>query len=251
MAHWVFVPYVIGASDTGAIRNYDEQTVKKTNDADIYDNNGKYIYKGDVYVIWQGNSKRQVQLPPGYYPDSSATVTINRHYINTETIVGISEFDKLVPIVEGDPLEYASVQWEQLKTNNGLFDRAMYKIVQVDHLSDANGVDYNQGSDFTIEDGNIKWLSGGNRPGIDNNSGEGVIMALRYRYVPSFYVKHAAHELRSHPTIDPVTGDKRMIRGPMQASIQVDWVFNQALKNQEQSGDTTVNAGTGGNIGSR
>jgi hypothetical protein len=38
MAHWVFVPYVIGASDTGAIRNYDEQTVKKTNDADIYVN---------------------------------------------------------------------------------------------------------------------------------------------------------------------------------------------------------------------
>ena len=127
----------------------------------------------------------------------------------------------------------------------------MFHLVKVDQLSDANGVDYFQGKDYIIEQGNIKWVQGGNRPGLDNASGEGMIMSVRYRYIPSFYVKYAAHELRSHATINPNTGMKSAVRGPMTASIQIDWVFLQALKNQENGGDSSKNAPTGGNTGPR
>lgn len=253
MQHWAYMPYVIGATDTGSLRNYDEQKINKKNDKFIYDNNGMYKYMGDVYVIWQGNQKGLVQMPAGYYPNSSATITINRNYIDTTTIVGISEFDKFVPVIptNEDPLEYASVNWEQLKHNPTGIDRCMFHVVHVDTLMDANGTEYIKGKDFTIEEGNVKWLSGGNRPGFDNLSGEGMVLSIRYHYIPSFYVQHAAHELRSHATIDPTTGEKKLLRGPMTAQIQIDWVFLQALKNQETNGDSATNAGTGGNTGPR
>lgn len=253
MAHWAYAPYVVGATSTGSLRNYDEQTVDKKNDNLLYDNNGIYRYMGDVFIIWQGNSKNLRQLPTGYYPDSVATVTINRHYINTTTIVGLSEFDKLIPVLGPDenPLEYASVNWEQVQHNPTGIDRLMFKAVTVDFISDSNGIDYIQNQDYIIEDGNIKWLPTGNQPGIDNLSGDGVIMSVRYKYVPGFYIKHAAHELRSHATIDPMTGEKRSTRLPMTAAIQMDYIFLQSLKNQESSGDSSANAGTGGNTGIR
>lgn len=253
MAHYIYAPYVVGATDTGSLRNYDEQSVAKKNDNLIYDNNGVYQYAGDVYVIWQGNSKNLTQLPTGYYPDSTATVTVNRHYINTDTIIGLSEFDKLSPILSADenPLEYASVNWEQYKHNPAGIDRLMFKAVQIEFLMDANGIQYTQGVDYTLDQGNVKWLKTGTQPGINNLSGEGMIMSIRYRYLPTFYIKYAAHELRSHATIDPNTGEKKMKRLPMTAGIQIDWVFLQSLKNQESSGDSTVNAGTGGNTGPR
>jgi len=253
MQHYAYTPYIIGATDTGSLRNYDEEKVQKSNDQFIYDNNGMYKYMGDVLVIWQSNSKSLVQLPAGYYPDSNATVTINRNYIDSTRIVGISEFDKLMPVIDPkeNPLEYASVNWEQFKHNAAGIDRTMFHIHSIDILIDANGVEYNQDKDYVIEAGNIKWLNTGNRPGLDNLSGDGVIMSIRYHYIPSFYIKYAAHELRSHATLDPATGEKKMVRGPMSAALQIDWVFLQSLKNQENSGDSGLNAGTGGNVGSR
>ncbi len=253
MAHYAFVPYVIGATEVSSLRDYDEQKVDKKNDGFVYDNNGMYRYVGDVYVAWQGNSKNLNQMPAGYYPNSSATITINRNYIDSEKIVGIAEFDKLVPVLgpNENPLEYATVGFEQLKHNPTGIDRCMFHIVSMDVIVDSNGVEYTQNKDFVIEEGNIKWLNTGNRPGFDNASNEGVILGVRYHYVPSFYVQAAAHELRSHAQIDPSTGEKRMIRGPMTAMVQVDFIFLQALKNQETNGDSALNSGTGGNTGSR
>ncbi len=253
MRHLAYTPYVVGATETNSLRNYDEQKIEKSNDQFIYDNNGMYKYMGDVYVIWQTNSKSTSQLPAGYYPDSSASVTINRHYIDSTNIVGISEFDKLIPVLspDEDPLEYASVNWEQLKHNAAGIDRAMFHIVKMEIIIDANGAEYYEGKDYNIVNGNIQWTNTGSRPGIDNLSGSGVILSIRYRYIPSFYIKYATHELRSHATLDPVTGEKKMTRGPMAASLQMDFIFLQSLKNQENSGDSSLNAGTGGNVGSR
>lgn len=251
MQHWAYTPYIIGATNTGNIRNYNEQVVKKPNDEFLYDNNGVYKYMGDVHVIWQSNNKQLVQMPLGYYPESSATVTINRCYIGTNKIVGLSEFDKLVPVIETDPIEYASVNWEQINHNPSGIDRTMFKIVKVDVIVDANGIEYEEGIDYIIEKGDIKWLPQGKRPGFDNLSGEGVVLAIRYRYIPSFYIKYAAHELRSHVQIDKITGLPKPIRGPMTALVQIDWVFLQSLKNQEKDGDTAKNFGDGGNLGPR
>lgn len=251
MKHYIFTPYVIGATQTGSLRNYDDQAVQKKDDKFFYDNNGMYLYVGDVNVIWSSNSKKLSELPSGYYPDSTASVTINRNYIDTNEIVAMSEFDKLVLVLDPseNPLEYATVQWEQIKHNPTGIDRLMFQAVKIDHLSDANGINYRIGVDFNLVNGNIEWIQGAKRPGFDNLSSEGVVMSIRYRYIPSFYIKYTAHELRSHPTIDPNTGIKRAIRGPMSAAIQIDWVFLQSLKNQEKDGDSSRNAGTGGNTG--
>jgi len=251
--HWAFTPYVLGATDTGSLRNYDEQRVKKSDDKTVYDNNGMYRYMGDVFVIWQSNSKREAQLPPGYYPDSIATITLNRHYIDTTEIIGLSEYDKFILVLrpEDDPLEFATVNWEGYQHNPTGIDRLMFKAVRVDYISDANGVEYIDGKDFVVSEGNIKWLPNGTRPGFDNASSEGVIMSVRYRYIPSFYIKNATHELRSHSTVNPNTGTKTAVRMPMTASVQIDWVFLQSLKNQEKGGDSSKNVGTGGNMGSR
>jgi hypothetical protein len=247
--HYAYSPYVIGSVETGSLRNYDDQKVQKHDKKVLYDNNGIYRYMGDVLVIWQSNQKSLTQLPAGYYPNSTATVTVNRCYKGTKEIVGLSEFDKLIPVIEGDPLEYASVNWEEYTHNPTGIDRLMFRMVKVDSLSDANGVDYTEGLDFIIEDGHIKWTQGGSRPGLDNASHTGMVMSIRYRYVPSFYIKYAAHELRSHATINPNTYEKKPVRGPMSAALQIDWVFLQSLKNQNDNGDSSRNAGTGGNTG--
>lgn len=252
MQHWAYMPYVIGASEAGSLRHYDGKDVPVVPSRNwLYDNNGLYQYQGDVYVIFSSNSKSLSMMPAGYYPNSMAFVTINRHYINSDRIVALSEFDKLVPIVEEDPLEYASVNWEKVQHNPTGYDRLMFKAVKVDALIDAAGIEYRQGLDFVLEDGFIKWLSSGRRPGFDNLSGLGAVYAIRYRYIPSFYIKYAAHELRSHATIDPETGASKPVRGPMAAAIQIDWVFLQSLSEEAQSMDSAYLAPDGGNTGPR
>lgn len=252
MQHWSYIPYVLGASDVGMLRFYESTPVppSQTNNF-IYDNNGIYKYEGDVFVIWQSNSKQLTMMPAGYYPQSNGMVTINRHYIDSERIVGLSEFDKLIPVINGDPLEYASVNWEKIQHNPTGIDRLMFQAVLVEHLIDANGVQYTQNIDFVLDNGYIKWLNGGKRPGLDPNTGIGMIYAIRYRYVPSFYIKYAAHELRSHATLDPNTGETKMIRGPMTAMVQIDWVFLQSISDQQSSQYGARMAGDGGNTGPR
>lgn len=255
MQHWSFIPDVFGAVDVGVLRKYDSNLIVSNNPNMFIDNNGIYKYEGDVYVIFQNNNKNHVTMPAGYFPDSTAIVTVNRHYIDTTKIVGLSEFDKLIPVVNGDPLEYASVNWEKINHNPSGYDRLMFKAVKIEHIIDASGVEYEFNVDYTLENGYVKWLPQGKRPGFDNNSSHGVVYAIRYRYIPSFYIKYAAHELRSHATIDPVTGEVKPIRGPMTAAIQIDWVFLQSLSGVQNS---NVNieylarlAPDGGNTGPR
>lgn len=252
MQHWSFVPYVFGVNEVGGLRKYDAVDFPISNDPNmIFDNNGIYRYEGDVYVIWQGNSKDLRTLPAGYYPESHATVTINRHYVNTTKLVALSEFDKLIPIIQGDPLEYASVNWESVQHNPTGYDRLSFQAVHVDYLIDANGRFYQPNKDFKLENGFIKWIDGGMRPGFDNDSDEGVIYAIRYRYVPSFYIRYAAHELRSHATIDPNTGEKKPIRGPLTAAIQIDWVFLQSTAEGSPAPHSARKVADGGNTGPR
>ncbi|MEM4360432.1 MAG: hypothetical protein QXT45_07890, partial [Candidatus Bilamarchaeaceae archaeon] len=133
MQHWAYMPYVLGAAEAGSLRHYEGGDVPALPSRNWrYDNNGIYQYQGDVYVIFQSNSKNLAAMPAGYFPNSNAVVTINRHYFNSERIVALSEFDKLVPIVEGDPLEYASVNWEKIQHNPIGYDRLMFQAVHVD-----------------------------------------------------------------------------------------------------------------------
>ena len=251
MQHWAYVPNIIGMPKSGGIRNYNDIMTHNPNDKFVKGTNGMYKYMGDVFVIWQGNSKELAQLAPGYYPNSSALVTINRNYIDTDILVGISEFDKLVPIIDSDPIEFSSVQWEVIEHNPTGIDRTDFKIVKVDILVDSNGIEYTEGKDYIVEDGVIKWLQGGQRPGFDNYTGKGAVYSIRYRYVPSFYVKHAVHELRAHAQFNPNFNKVVATRGPISAAVQIDWVFLQSLKEEENDGNSSRHFGDGGNTGPR
>jgi hypothetical protein len=246
--HWMCIPYVIGSSDDGGIRDYDEQKVELDNGL-VYDNNFVYKYVGDVYGIFSSNSKDFKQLPAGYYTDSTAYVTFNKFYKESDKKVSLAEFDKLIPCVSAD--EFWTVNFQKMHHNPTGIDRLQFKATEIEIIMDSTGRIFNQGTDYCLENGYVKWLSSGNQPGIDNSTGKGRVIAVRYKYKPAYYVKNMIHDIRAHATIDPESGDVKVQRGPIMASIQLDWVFLDSLSDKDNAPDASLEAPRGNNTGPR
>ncbi len=225
--HYIAIPYVIGASETGSLRDYDEAKVELDNGM-IVENGFMYKYVGDVFGIFQGNSSNLVQIPAGFYNHATAYVTFNKYYRGTDKQVSLSRFDKLVPI--DPPSEFKVVNWQKVEHNPTGIDRLQFKIDQIDYVGDSTGREYILGTDFVIDNGYIKWLPTGSRPGIDPQSQAGRVMSVRYTYRPLYYVNQLMHAVRAHATIDQVTGEVRVQAAPLQAVIQLDFVFLDSIK---------------------
>lgn len=243
--HWMAIPYVIGDEEGGGIRQYDERNVESKHGL-IYDNGYIYKYVGEVYGIFQGNTKDLKQLPAGYYADSVAYVSFNKFYKGSNKKASFAEFDKLIPC--GNCHELWTVNFEKITHNPAGFDKLQYLASEIEFVMDNRGVIYNEGVDYMLENGGIQWLQSGDQPGISPVTQKGRIVAVRYKYKPYFYVKQMLHELRVHATFDE-NGEVKVQRGPTQCAVQVDWVFRDSLK--EGAPDAKMVAEDTPNVGPR
>jgi hypothetical protein len=101
-----------------------------------------------------------------------------------------------------------------------------------------------QGEDFSIEAGLLKWAEGKQPANLRSEAGTGVICSIRYRYRPYWYVKDLPHEIRVTQLEDPVTGVRRTVRMPQQALLQREYVFenqsNDPASKQNQDPNAIV-----------
>jgi hypothetical protein len=265
--HYVAIPNVIHEANIGDLRRtfHEEDSNEFVNSKkfDFIENGFLYKYAGQVWGIFQGNNKSFRELASGLYSDSGAFVTFNRYYRGTNKYASFAEFDKLIPCISGS--EFFSVNWEKTTANPTGINRLQFPACEIEHIIDNRGQEYIQGKDFKLESGYIRWIdsAAASRPGIDPMTGKSRVMAIRYKYKPTFYVRQLAHDIRITPTFNEQgdlinglevapNGDIKYTPGPTSVAIVADFVFLDRRTPEPNEIDAQLDTeDDGGNVGPR
>lgn len=210
--HYRAIPCPVGLGDPYDIRKIHE-------DHEGCSNGFIYEYAGEVVCTFVGNGKQFQWQDVGLTTDASAQVTVSRYYNNTQDEVFLSPNDRFY-LKESKALV---VTFQKFEHNQSGFDRVRFPVVAVELLIDSDGKRYGSG-DFTVTNGQIQWL-GKNRPSADPKTGKGQACAIRYRYVPFWYVSRILHEIRVVQAVDPATGVHGTQRMPSSVLLQREYMF--------------------------
>lgn len=219
--HWKAIPCTGGDNDRGSMRStHINHTCS----------NGFYFKGGNCFVgIFDNDITKKFYNAEGIIDSSISTLHVPRFYKNNECQLLFGVNDRL-------DLEDETVvvpKWEKMECSPTGLDRAMFPVVRVEYIIDMNGKEYQENSDFLIENGNIRWLSQ-NRPQFNQDIGGGGIYAIRYLYRPSWYVSVVLHEIRLANTFSPDTGEKTQVRYPQLLIIQREIFYLNELNNAER-----------------
>jgi hypothetical protein len=182
--HYRAIPCPVGLGD-----RYD---IRKTH-ADHSGCSNGFLYElgGEVLCAFTGNSKSQNFTDVGMLSDSSAQISVPRYYSGgLKEEVHLSPMDRLY--LKNNNARV--IHFQKFEHNQSGRDRTSYPILQVEILVDSDGRRYDS-SDYSIIDGQIVW-TGVKRPGMDPSTNKGQVCAVRYRYVPYWYVSRITHEIR-------------------------------------------------------
>jgi len=188
----------------------------------ICSGNGFYYYaEREVYGIFTSNSLQKNFEQQGFWEIGTAVVTVPAEYADgSQCEVGM--FDQLV-------IPDFTVRMDQLKeyeptTNNQQSLR--YPINTFEFMSSVESgslVIYAEGTDFTIVDCNIQWVSG-NTPAYDTINSRGSVYNVVYYSNPRYVVMNHMRELRVSQQL--IGGVKTAIRLPQQVLVKRDFLFN-------------------------
>jgi hypothetical protein len=109
-------------------------------------------------------------------------------------------------------------------------DRLNYPIVKVIDLVDSNGKRYGC-DDFEVRAGQIHWHDG-KGPGVDPDSGKGVVCTARFAYRPFWYVNNLPHEVRV-AQIEDEYFNRTTQQMPRQAVLQREYHYEKAQRDAE------------------
>jgi hypothetical protein len=132
---------------------------------------------------------------------------------------------------ESAALVVASQRFQAHETG---IDRLNFPAIEVEHLIDYQGTEYVEGTDFVLEGGRIKWI-GTHRPQRPSGSTHGAVCAVRYRYIPFWYVQSLLHELRLVQVTNPVSGERSVRRVAPQLLLQRENIYEGSQDNDPQS----------------
>ena len=189
-----------------------------------------YTKAGCFKALLISNTKEVKASTGGLVDASTAQMTPEGVYACGEQVF-LAPYDKLY-------LEDENVlvtRHERLEHNITGIDRPKFPSLKVQDCMDAKGVYYREGVDFKLQNGEIHW--GDNRPGINPDTGKGVIFAIRYLYRPHWYVQRLVHEIRMVQQRDMIYGNV-MVAAPQTAIVQREFVFEN-----ESSQSKTNNRG--------
>lgn len=191
--HFRAMPCPVGKTD-----RYD---VRKAHEVHAGCSNGfLYQYAGEVVAVATGNTRNKTLVDVGVLNGSAMQVTPARFYANkpTEEVV-VAPFDRFYL----KDNKAVVVHTQLFEANSSGMEKLSYPVVEVEHLMDNQGQIYEQNVDFIIEKGQVKW-SGMRRPAMDPSTSRGAICAVRFRYVPYWYVDRIMHEIRVVKAYDEV-----------------------------------------------
>ena len=211
---------------TGMINRGDTHAV----DATRRSSDG-FVYKkaGECYSLFSSNSQNFNIEVEGTISAASAYLTLPRTYsCNGEPIL-IHPWDRFYI----KDIEVRVINFQYMETSRSGLDRLQYPATCVEHLVDADGIQYEPGVDFEINsDGNIVW-TGQKRPGYDPQRGKGKIYAIRYRYVPFFVAVQLIHEIRVAQVSDPNDFNRYLERLPYNIHVVREHVFQDTNRDPD------------------
>lgn len=195
---------------------------------------------GKVRALFVGNAAQEQQQDLGLLDGSTVNVTLPRFYTEfcpedgqlpgkEQERIYVAPFDRFHLFEDESPIFWETTELVEYSLSG--VDRLRYKAEQVEQLVDNLLRTYQQGRDFELENGKIVW-TGKNRPGSDTetNDGRGRVYSIWYKYRPWWYVSRIVHQGRLCQVQDPVTGERKVERMPMEVQ------FDRETLNQNSTG---------------
>lgn len=220
--HYKAMPSPIGKNDRGDYRRNDG--------VDTISSNGMlYRCAGRFTATMTDNSRQSERGAAGILDPSESRLVMPRFYNNNSMADG----DRIY-MVMGDRIYISNKKVDDLVVNYqwidyeaGIDNIAMFPIVKLDGpIIDSRNIEYREHVDFNItKEGNICWLSGGNNPGIDPNTGKGRIYSIRYLYKAYWYIVELPKEVRI-TNITNNEGDRVPERAPYHVVIQREYIYH-------------------------
>jgi hypothetical protein len=220
--HYKSMPSPIGKKDRGDYRRSDG--------VDTITSNG-LIYKcsGRFTATMTDNSHNAQRGDSGVLDFSEARLVLPRFYnANGGTANG-----ERIYLSPGDRIYVADPQTDVKVSNPQLMDYEagidnvpMFPIVKLElPIMDSRNFEYAEGTDYCItEQGNIRWMPGGNNPGIDPDTGKGRVYSVRYLYHAYWYILSLPKEVRvTDVTTNGVRSPERM---PYHAIAVREYIFH-------------------------
>lgn len=205
-----------------------------------------YRYVGDVTVAFTSNSTSSRLDSIGVMDGSTVQVTVPRTYDGSTDEFAVQIYDRMFL----KELAAVSVNTQLMETHITGVDRLQYKAVKIEHVIDANGVEYGD-NDFTVENGNIVW-TGDHRPPFDPKIQRGTTYAVRYRYTPFWYVDRLLHEVRVARVMNFAEGRYDLERMPHALLLKREYLFENEERVRNGQGDARdVKAPRSGSFGPR
>lgn len=110
-------------------------------------------------------------------------------------------------------------------------DRLCYPVLHVIDLMDSKGKRYQECVDFEVRAGQLHWKDG-RGPGVDPDTGKGVVCSARFSYRPFWYVKSLPHEVRV-AKIEDEFFRRSTQQMPKHATLQREYHYEKAQRDAQ------------------
>lgn len=206
----------------------DPDDIRRPHDHHQNCSNGHiYTRAGVVTIAFLNNNSAVNFIDAGAVEAASVMAIVPRFYDDSDNRVDISSFDRIY-LQEQD----VTVTGKQtFAAHASGVDKLHFPIVRVDDIVDADGIRYEEGSDFVVTDGQIHWT--GRRPGLDAKLQKGKVVSVRYQYRPYWYVKNMIHEVRVAQVQDEFTMERRVERMPQACMLQREIFFEKEMHDSQ------------------
>lgn len=210
----------------------DMDDIRRPHDHDCSCSNGFiYTYAGTFRGVFQGNSKQDQMMDVGVAAGAVAYIVCHRFYDSPDGAdpqeFMPAPFDRIYLADQSVTV----VHWQLFQTHPDKKDRLSFPPVKIIDVMDAHGKRYYEGKDLIVDKGGIKWI--GDWPGLDPKTGKGVVVAIRYTYLPHYYVKANSHEVRVIQMENDFTGEQVTVRMPQSLNVQREYIYLKEQRNEE------------------
>lgn len=208
-----------------------------------------FIYKlaGEATVFFSGNGSNSALEDMGVVDGSTTQVTLPRTYDNSEEEIAVQHYDRFFL----KEVATSSVNTQLIEAHITGIDRLQYPAIKVEHVMDANGVEYGI-NDYDIVDGRLRW-TGNKRPQFNADTNRGTVYSIRYRYIPFWYVRNIIHEVRVARVYNPKNNREDLVRMPYAVQLTREYVFEneQRSVNPSKADARDVRSPRSGSFGAR
>ena len=188
-----------------------------------------FVLYGDreIWGVFMGDSLEKLYEIQGEWEIGQAIITFPAEY-NTGEQADFGTFDQLIVP------DFTMRLWElkEFRVTADGKQRLRYPVVNSDFVAAIDSttdtlVEFTEGVDFNVVDGDIVWVDGKEPPvQVDPATGtqRGQVVTYSYFAEPRFTVQHMMHELRASQELDEATGEKVARRLPQQVLVRKDFI---------------------------